>query len=329
LILWHAKLPKSPFFDFIDILSIYHHLTDTCDTGKLCQVLGHSLFQRFSQCFCKESVMPVYSTDGWDIDYAEVGTGSPVVLIHSSVSGNQQWRSLTESLKERYRVLAANLFGYGETTPWPETAMQTLADHADLVLTLCSKFRGRVFLVGHSFGGSVALKAALRLGRKVAGLVLLEPNPFYLLSQHKREAAYEEAKALRDHIKQYGAAGDWHTVAERFADYFVGDGAWEGMPAKRQSAYLEAMPPNFHEWDAVMNETTTIDTWASIKAKTLVVYAADTKRPLREIVELFVNACAYWSFTEIAGGGHMAPLFHPELVNPIVTEFLNSIGDSS
>ena len=269
--------------------------------------------------------MPVLSTDGWNIDYVEVGTGSPVVLIHSSVSGNQQWRSLAEALKDRYRVLAVNLFGYGDTTPWPENAVQTLADHADLVLALCSKSRGHVFLVGHSFGGSVALKAALRLGDKVAGLVLLEPNPFYLLSQHKRKAAYEEAKALRDHIKQYGAVGDWNKVAERFADYWGSEGTWESMPVKRRSAFLEAMPPNFYEWDAAMNETTTIGTWASLKAKTLVVYAAETKRPIREIIELFVDACPHWSFREIAEGGHMAPLFRPELVNPIVTEFLDSI----
>ena len=111
----------------------------------------------------------------------------------------------------------------------------------------------------------MALKAALRLGDKVAGLVLLEPNPFYLLSQHKRQAAYEEAKALRDHIKQYGAIGDWHKVAKRFADYWYCEGTWESLPAKRRSAFLEAIPPNFHEWDAVMNEATTIEAWASLK----------------------------------------------------------------
>ena len=269
--------------------------------------------------------MPVLSTDRWNINYAEMGAGSPVILIHSSVSGNQQWRSLTEALKDRYRVLAVNLFGYGDTTPWPENAVQTLADHADLVLALCSKSKDHVFIVGHSFGGSVALKAALRLGHRVAGLVLLEPNPFYLLSQHKRQAAYEEAKALRDQVKQYGGVGDWHKVAQRFADYWVGEGTWKRMSAKRRRTFQEAMPPNFHEWDAVINETTTIDTWASLKAKTLVVHAAETKRPIREIVELFVDACPQWSFKEIIGGGHMAPLFQPELVNPIVTEFLNSI----
>jgi pimeloyl-ACP methyl ester carboxylesterase len=273
--------------------------------------------------------MPVLSTEVWNIDYVEVGTGNPVVLIHSSVSGYQQWRSLSEALKGSHRVLAVNLFGYGDTTPWPENEVQTLADHADLVLAFCSNSRGPVFLVGHSFGGSVALKAALHLGHKLAGLVLLEPNPFYLLSQHKRQTAYEEVKALRDHVKQYGAAGDWQKVAERFADYWVSKGTWAGMSAKRRSAFLEAMPPNFHEWDAVMNETTTIDTWASIKAKILVVYDAETKRPIREIVELFIDACPHWSFKEITGGSHMAPLFQPELVNPIISEFLNSIEASS
>src|SRR5210317_2275177 len=99
--------------------------------------------------------MPVLAKGGWNIDYVEAGTGSTVILIHSSVSGNQQWRSLGEALKDRHRVLAVNLFGYGDTTPWPENAVQTLADHADLVLALCSSLKGHLFIVGHSFGGSV------------------------------------------------------------------------------------------------------------------------------------------------------------------------------
>ena len=273
--------------------------------------------------------MTVLSIADRNIDYIDVGTGTPVVLIHSSVSGNQQWRLLTESLKDRYQVLAINLFGYGDTTPWPENAMQTLDDHADLVLALCSISSDQVFLVGPSFGGSVALKAALRLGQKVAGLILLEPNPFYLLSQHNRHAAFEEAKALRDHVKKYGAVGDWHTVAERFADYWIREGAWENMPANRRIAFVKAMPPNFHEWDAVMNETTTLDTWASLKAKTLIEYAAETKRPIRKIVDLFMVACPHWTYKEIPEGGHMAPLFQPNLVNPIVREFLDSIEASA
>ena len=62
---------------------------------------------------------------------------------------------------------------------------------------------------------------------------------------------------------------------------------------------------------------------------TLIVSAAETKRPDREIVKLFVEACPHWSFAEVVGGGHMAPLFQPDLVNPIIREFLYKQGVSS
>jgi pimeloyl-ACP methyl ester carboxylesterase len=273
--------------------------------------------------------MPVITKNNTQIDFTDDGEGKPVILIHSSVSGNRQWRQLTEALKEHYRVLAVNLFGYGHTTPWTNNSPQTLSDQARLVLELCEMADTPMRLVGHSFGGSVALKSAHILGDKVVGLVLLDPNPFYLLAQNKRWRAYEEAKALRDHVKKYGKVGDWEKVAKRFSDYWVGDGTWEMMSTKRKNAFIQSIPPNFHEWDGVLNETTPIETWKSLPAKTLVVYGAETKRPIRKIVELFFKACPHWFFKEVSSCGHMGPLTHPDLINPIVSEFLDGINNDS
>src|SRR5512142_1296119 len=120
--------------------------------------------------------MPVLLRGSLRIDYTDDGQGPPVILIPSSVSTNRQWRALTETLKDRYRVLAINLFGYGETTPWPGTPSQSLYAQAQLVLALCEDAGRPVHLVGHSFGCSGGLKAAVLLGRRVGSLVLLEPN---------------------------------------------------------------------------------------------------------------------------------------------------------
>ncbi len=106
------------------------------------------------------------------------------------MSANRQWRALTEALTDRYRVLVPNLFGYGETTAWCGAAPQSLYAQAELVLALCDGLDAPVHLVGHSFGGSVALKAAALLGPRVGHLILLEPNPFYLLEQHGRTQAF-------------------------------------------------------------------------------------------------------------------------------------------
>jgi pimeloyl-ACP methyl ester carboxylesterase len=266
-----------------------------------------------------------------EVDFLEAGFGPVVMLVHSSVSGARQWRRLIDDLKADYHVRAVNLFGYGKTPPWPPGVPQSLEDQARLVEAALPPDADTVSVVGHSFGGSVAMKLAARLPGRVAKLVLLEANPFYLLEQSGQAAAFAEAMELRNCIKKFGALGEWATAAEQFADYWGGAGSWENMSVDRRSAFAEALKPNYFEWDAVMDETAPIEQWARLLPRaTLVVSDPRTVFPIREITALFRRSCPVWTFKEIADGGHMAPLTRPELVNPLVQSFLKSIlGDDS
>jgi pimeloyl-ACP methyl ester carboxylesterase len=263
-------------------------------------------------------------TDGpISIDYTDEGQGTPVVLIHSSVSSNRQWRALTDALIDRYRVRAVNLFGYGKTSPWSGPAAQTLSAQAGLVTTVCEDLAGPIHLVGHSFGGAVALKAAAVLGSRVGKLILLEPNPFPLLEQAGRREACAEIAALASDVRRDARSGHWTAAAERFADYWLGDGAWAGMSEGRRVAFARSMPPLLHELDAVLSDETTVADWCALPARTLLVSDTGTRRTIRELVDVFEAACPHWTFVRISGAGHMAPLTHPELVNPVVREFLD------
>lgn len=260
-----------------------------------------------------------------EVDYLEAGDSGPwVLLVHSSVSGARQWRRLMDDLVPDFRVRAVNLYGYGKTPAWPDGgATQTLRDQARLVLAALPPGDDSVSLVGHSFGGSVAMQAAADLGGRVDRLVLLEPNPFYLLDQAHRHEAFAEAVALRDCIKTYGARGEWSVAAERFADYWNGAGSWLAMSHDRRVTFAEALRPNFHEWDAVIAGTTPLEGWAnSLPASTMVVVDPATVAPTRGIAELLRAACPLWSVAELPGAGHMAPLTAPDRVNPVVREFL-------
>ena len=270
--------------------------------------------------------MPVLNSGRYEIDYSDDGAGAPVILLHSSACGNKQWRWLIDDLKDGYRVIALNLFGYGRTTPWPEERAQTLEDQAELVDALANGIEEPIRLVGHSFGAAVAMKAALGLNARLSSLVLLEPNPFYLLARHGRDAAFAEIKALRDEVRTHGGAGDWARVGEHFADYWNGEGAWAAMRPERRSGFLAMLPPNYHEWDGVMNETTPAAAWRDLAARTLLVQAEDTKRPIREISEILVAELPGMAFVEIPEAGHMAPLARPDLVNPVVRSFLDAMS---
>ncbi len=151
-------------------------------------------------------------------DYSDAGTGPLVVMLHASLSHARQWGALTAALEQRYSTRALNLFGYGRTPAWPAPAVPTLDDYADLVLAAIPAGAEDVTLIGHSFGGAVAMQAALRLGARAAKLVLLEPSIFALLEMCGRREAYAEIRSLaRD-----AGLDPPDRAAERFIDYWSG-----------------------------------------------------------------------------------------------------------
>ena len=229
--------------------------------------------------------MPVVSKADLQIEYTDDGAGRPVVLIHSSVSGNRQWRALGEELRDRYRVLAVNLYGYGETTAWPAAERQSLSAQAELILAVCEGLASPC--------GSSAIPSAVRSRSRphAARRALRRPGAARAQSLPPAEAgraheAWLETQGLRDDVESCIAAGDWGARRRRFADYWLGDGAWSAMPERRRAAFVATLPPNFYEWQAVMDERTQIEDYAAVTARTLVVSDPATRRPIREIVEI-------------------------------------------
>jgi len=66
-----------------------------------------------------------------------------------------------DHLAGRYRVLAADLYGCGGSPVWPGQRPLSLIDEAALIEPILAAARDRFHLVGHSYGGAVALRAAL------------------------------------------------------------------------------------------------------------------------------------------------------------------------
>src|SRR5262245_37988902 len=162
--------------------------------------------------------MAVIKAGAFDLDVQDVGTGPAVVLLHSSASGNRQWRRLVDELKDRYQLIAVNLFGYGATSRWPGASPMTLADGAELAIAAAGYAGGRVALVGHSFGAAIALEAALQLKERAAALIMFEPIPFYLLKTHGPQAAADEIVGVAEDFRAAAARGDWTAGAALFID---------------------------------------------------------------------------------------------------------------
>ncbi len=253
-------------------------------------------------------------------DYVDSGTGPLVVLLHASLAGARQWSALTESLEQRYSLRAINLFGYGRTPAWPAREAPTLDDYAELALAAIPADTPEVTLIGHSFGGAVAMQAARRLGARATKLVLLEPSIFALLEMCGRSDAYAEIAA----VARDTALNPPEAAAERFIDFWSGPGAWAATPEPRRAAYRRGIGLVRNEFAAAFGARLTLDDWRdTLPRRTLVTFAADTTRPSREIAALLSLAGAGWAFARMQSGGHMAPVTRPDLVNPVIAQFLD------
>ncbi|MFV2009265.1 MULTISPECIES: alpha/beta fold hydrolase [unclassified Micromonospora] len=102
------------------------------------------------------------------ISYDDVGTGPPVLLIHAGIADRRMWRAQVAALRDRHRVIAMDLRGYGESD-LPATGF---AHHDDVIGLLDALGVARAALVGCSFGGAVAIDATLAHPDRVTALAL-------------------------------------------------------------------------------------------------------------------------------------------------------------
>src|SRR5260221_11119482 len=125
--------------------------------------------------------MPTTLVRDVNVHYREAGDGLGVVLLHSAGSSSGQWRRLTGRLAPRYRVLAADLVGYGGTGHWTTGRLDLIADEAEIAAAMIEIADPPVHLVGHSYGGHVAARTALEYPEYVQTLTPIDPSLPYLL----------------------------------------------------------------------------------------------------------------------------------------------------
>lgn len=119
----------------------------------------------------------------------EAGRGKPIVMIHGLGASSYTWHAIMPQLARTNRVIALDLKGFGDSEK-PLDDAYSISDQARLVANYMDRnnLRG-VTLVGHSFGGAVAMAVALEDAqggpRRIEKLVLIDslaykqPVPFF------------------------------------------------------------------------------------------------------------------------------------------------------
>ena len=160
-----------------------------------------------------------------------------VVLLHATLSTGRQLAPLARALGAPgdLRVVAPDRQGSGKRRLDPPREVAVAEHVADLAALLDAEGVERAIVVGHSFGGLVALEAAARLPDRVAAVVAYEPPYAPLADPAVRPYFAIVARETRDALERDGRAG----AARAFLERVAGPGTWDRMPG-RARAFLAA-----------------------------------------------------------------------------------------
>jgi pimeloyl-ACP methyl ester carboxylesterase len=244
------------------------------------------------------------------------GRHERVIALHCSGGGASQWCHLAEPLGGGYAVLAPEQYGCEATGHWPGDHAFALADEAARIVALIDESDERVHLVGHSYGGGVALKVALSRPGRIASMALYEPSAFHLLKQMgvAGAAARSEIEGVAARMGGGVVTGDYRGAVAEFVDYWSGPGCWDGLRPHVQSALIRWAPKGPLDFHALIEEPTPAEAYRRLPFPALVMRGERAPAPTRLIAEALAALLPASRLVVIGGAGHMGPLTHAPVV---------------
>jgi pimeloyl-ACP methyl ester carboxylesterase len=271
------------------------------------------------------------------VAYDSAGAGPAVVFNHASLTDRRMWRRQFEALADRYRVVAFDRLGYGQSSAAPPETRHG----AGLLEVLDALGIERAALVGSSMGGGYCLDAALLAPDRVLALALFCPGvPGYEWPAEMRTVVLPllHAAVPADRLSAYST----HTAAEIREDdvaamavmqlryMAVGAGRSESVFSPDAWALLQEMArgvfargwgePPASEIDP---DPPILNQLADVRAPTLVVNGLRDVRFVQDLARLVASGIRGARLLELPDAGHLPPVECPDVVNAALARFLD------
>lgn len=228
------------------------------------------------------------------------------------------WNAQIENLSQRYRVIAPDLLGFGESRSTDSFTIESLADDVHRLLEKLAALP--CVLAGLSMGGYVSLAFAKKYPSDLRGLSLIDT---------KADADNPQAKEGREKMIELARTSGATAVAGQMMPKMLAPGTLQNRPevVKSLRTLMEECPPLTiqNALAAMRDRPDRTGELSAIKVPAVVIVGdADAITP-PDVAEKIAKAIRSAKLEVIRGAGHMSPMEQPEQVNQAIERFMSAV----
>lgn len=258
--------------------------------------------------------MAMANVHGVRLFYEVNGSGTvPLVLVHGSWDSHHDWDPIVPRLAASLRVVTYDRRGHSASER-PTEPGSVREDVADLVGLIEHLGLAPTWVLGNSFGASIALRLARTHPELIRGLIGHEPPLFSLLADDPAFAPLlEEVRQRIGAVVERIAAGDHAGAAEQFVETVaLGPGRWAQLPHELQQSFIENAPTFLDE--ARDPEQLGFDlAWLREFSKPVLLTLGDkSPPPFAPVVAKLAKAIPRVEVVTLQGAGHVPHTTHPD-----------------
>jgi len=253
------------------------------------------------------------------IDYEVAGTGPTLVLVPGSCSTGAAWRPVMAAWGNRFRSVTTSLLGYGRTAERRSVNDTPIWHEADVLEDVIRTAGEPVHLVGHSFGGLVALAVALRGRVALKSLVVIEAPAIELLRLNGDQDQYRAFRRMTEAYFAAHSAGDAQAIAAMI-DFYGGPGTFASWPPRVRDYAMATTAVNILDWASAYDFAPSAAEMAAIEIPVRVLRGGKSHQAVRQANAVLAARMTRGDCITVAGAAHFMVATHPNHVAALIVE---------
>ncbi|WP_282610448.1 alpha/beta fold hydrolase [Pelagibius sp. Alg239-R121] len=259
--------------------------------------------------------------DGGNVDFQDSGSGPAVLFIPGSFSTPAAWRPMQKLLPACYRLSATSLCGYGATEETRSIGDLEMTHEVQVIERVAGEIGQPLHLVGHSFGGTVALATALAGRINVLSLAVFEANPLELIREQGSQEAFDEVHRMSQAFETAYHEGELD-AAGRIIDFWGGEGVFAAMPEAVRDYCRKTAYANVLDWRSAFAFHATKKDYAQLKMPVLLVRGSNACSAMAHITDALDDSLPDVRAAVVEGANHFLITSHANDCAGLLADFL-------